>query len=133
MDVFTWLSPASSLASFSPDSLPWLECARLELDAMHPRGKACPHCHIEIEGERHMERWYQCEDIKCRNCGRGFSSLTGTYLHKAKLDLREIHFLKIMTALHAPLAVIADRMQVSERTVRNWQSRFAALAEVAGA
>lgn len=134
MNAINSLSPAKCLAHFSPDSLSWTGPGRWAIDQMHPDGPRCPHCQVVIAEEKRLERWYQCERLRCKEagCRRFFTSLTGTILHSSKLDPREIYFLAALSALEVPAARIAVCMGIHRDTVRNWQEKFQAQAEAAG-
>jgi DNA-directed RNA polymerase specialized sigma24 family protein len=58
--------------------------------------------------------------------------MSGTILAGSTLDPREAYILLLYTALDVPLKTISETLQLSVSTVRNWQAKFQALAEVAG-
>jgi len=126
------LSADKCLGNFSADCLSWVTVGRWVIDQLHPGGARCPHCKVEITDEKRVERWYQCERIQCKDCGRFFTSLTGTILQSSQLDPREIYLLAVLSELEVPAAKIAAVISVHKDTVRNWQQKFKALAEVAG-
>jgi transposase-like protein len=127
------LSSAKCLENFSADCLSWLTVGHWAIDQLHPEGQRCPECKTEIVDEKRMDRWYQCERIQCKSCGRFFTSLTGTILQASQLDPREIYLLAVLSELEVPAAKIASVIDIHKDTVRAWQQKFKALAEVAGA
>lgn len=129
------LSAGKCLAKFSADDLSWLGAGHWVIDQLHPTGQRCPHCQTELTDEKRLGRWYQCERIQCPNkgCGRFFTSLTGTILQASQLDPREIYLLAVLSELEVPPAKIAKVIAVHKDTVRSWQAKFQALAEVVGA
>lgn len=127
------LTSAACLKVFSADFLIWSEAGRWVINQLHPAGQKCPHCQEEITDDTRLERWYQCERIQCKACGRFFTSLTGTILQASQLDPREVYLLAVLTELEVPAAKIAAVIDIHKDTVRIWQRKFKALAEVAGA
>jgi hypothetical protein len=129
------LTSKACLAAFSADFLSRDETSRWVIDRLHPSGQRCPHCREELLDEKRLARWYQCERIQCKNkeCGRFFTSITGTILQGAQLDTREFYLLAVLSELETPVVKIAAIIGVHKDTVRDWQSKFSAMAEVAGA
>jgi len=130
---FMGLSSCKCLDSFSAECLAKVTVGRWVVDQLHPAGACCPHCKVGISDEKRLERWYQCERIQCKECGRFFTSLTGTILQSSQLDPVEVYLLAVLSELEVPAAKIAAVIDVHKDTVRNWQAKFRALAEVAGA
>ena len=133
MSKISSLTAGECLKVFSADMLAWHEAGRWMIDRLHPAGKVCPHCRAELLDDKRLERWYQCERIQCKDCGRFFTSLTGTILQSSQLDPREVYLLAVLSELDVPAAKIAAVIDVHKDTVRSWQQKFQALAEVAGA
>ena len=132
MNKVRGLSATECLRSYSADSLAWMGPGRWTIDQLHPDGQRCPHCSEEIRDEKRMDRWYQCERIQCKHCGHFFTSLTGTILQSSPLDPREVYLLAVLSELEVPAAKIATVIDVHKDTIRNWQMKLKAQAEVVG-
>lgn len=133
MSSISVLSPAECLKDFSADSLSWDHVGRRVIDQLHPEGQRCPHCGVELVDEKRVDRWYQCERIECKSCGRFFTSLSGTILQSSPLDPREVYLLAVLSALQIPREQIADILSIHKDTVRNWQQRLQTQKEHASA
>lgn len=128
--VFT---PVDAAAFFGMDLIKFDDCSRWLVTRLHPDGCFCPGCSVEITGSSRLERFRQMEQIRCTECGKKFTAKTGTILNETKLEAREIYLLACMIKWKVSPNEIADTLKVHVDTVRNWQSKFQALAEVAGA
>lgn len=128
--VFT---PAEAGAFFGMDLIKFGDCASWLVSRLHPNGCFCPGCSAVINEKHRMERFQQMEQIRCPECGKKFTAKTGTILNETKLEAREIYLLSVLIYLDVSPTHIAAILRVHIDTVRNWQSKFQALAEVAGA
>lgn len=128
--VFT---PADAAAFFGMDLIKFDESARWLVSRLHPDGAKCPGCSIKITGDNRLERFRRMQQLRCQECGRKFTAKTGTILNETKLEAREIYLLAVMIHLEVAPAAIAAVLRVHTDTVRNWQMKFRALAEVVDA
>lgn len=126
-------TPATAGAFFGMDLIKFEECAQWLVARLHPSGIICPGCSVEITDNKRRERFRSLEQIRCPECGKKFTAATGTILNESKLEAREIYLLAVMIWLEVPAKRIAEVLRVHPDTVRNWQMKFQALAEVAGA
>ena len=128
--VFT---PVDAVAFFGMDLIKFDDCSRWLMSRLHPNGCVCPGCSVQITEQNRLERFRQMEQIRCPECGKKFTAKTGTILNETKLEAREIYLLAVLIFLEVSPAHIAAILRVHTDTVRNWQTKFQALAEVAGA
>lgn len=128
--VFT---PIDAVTFFGMDLIKFDDCARWLVTRLHPDGVKCPGCSAEVTNSSRLERFRQMEQIRCPECGKKFTAKTGTILNETKLEAREIYLLAVLIYLEVSPAHIATILRVHTDTVRNWQMKFQALAEVAGA
>jgi transposase-like protein len=126
-------TPVDAVAFFGMDLIKFGDCARWLVSRLHPKGAKCPCCSVEITDKDRLERFRTMEQIRCRKCGKKFTAKTGTILNETKLEAREIYLLAVLIYLEVSPAHIAAILRVHTDTVRNWQTKFQALAEVAGA
>ena len=116
------------------ERLKFVEVSRWMVTRLHPSGIWCPACSADLgDSSSRWERWYQFEQVRCIECGKKFSASTGTMLEGSKLEPREIYLLAFYLWLKLPTRQIAELLGVDPGTVRNWDMKFKALAEVAGA
>lgn len=128
--VFT---PVDAAAFFGMDLIKFDDCARWLVSRLHPDGVKCPGCSVPVIEEKRLQRFKAMEQIRCSECGKKFTAKTGTILNETKLEAREIYLLAVLICLEVSAPHIATILRVHVDTVRNWQSKFQALAEVAGA
>lgn len=119
--------------SFGMDMLKFEDCARWVIARLHPEGAACPRCSAAVSGESRLEKWYQFEQIRCQSCHAKFTAATGTHLNGSKLEIREIYLIAALSALGVSPVKIATTLRVHVDTVSNWQDKFHAHQELAGA
>lgn len=129
-----YFTPAEVAESFHYEQLKFAEVSRWLVTRLHPSGIWCPTCSADLgHSERRWQNWYALEQIRCNKCGKKFSAATGTILEGSKLEPREVYLLAFLLWLKIPTPRIADILKVDPATVRNWQLKFSALAEAAGA
>jgi len=119
--------------SFGMDMVKFEDCARWIIARLHPKGAACPHCSTVISGESRLEKWYLFEQLRCQSCHVKFTAATGTHLNGSKLEIREIYLVAALSSLGVSPLKIASTLRVHVDTVANWQSKFRAHQEIAGA
>lgn len=119
--------------SFGLDMVKFEDCARWIIARLHPQGATCPHCSTPVTGETRLERWFSFEQIRCQECHIKFTAATGTHLNGSKLEVREIYLVAVLTHLGVSVPRIASVLRVHVDTVVNWQSKFRAIEELAGA
>lgn len=101
---------------------------------LHPSGFFCPKCSIDLgDSQARKEKWASLEQVRCPDCGAKFTAKTGTMLEGCKLEPREVFMMADYLDLDVAPRRIAERLRIDIGTVRSWQAKFKALAEVAGA
>lgn len=118
--------------SFGLDMIKWDECALWVISQLHPTGARCPHCSAEISSDR-QGRFFEGKQLRCPDCSKKFTALTGTLLNGSKLELREIYLIAVLSSLGVSGARIAAQLHCHVDTVTNWQHHFQAQQELAGA
>jgi len=88
----------------------------------------CPNCKEKIKRSS-LPSFWERKRIKCWNCGKYFTALTGTFLSGCHFDFREIILLTFMLALKVPDKQIALTLEISEENVRLWRHRFEAIEQ----
>ena len=127
--VFT---PVDAASFFGMDLIKFDDCARWLVSRLHPDGVKCPGCSAAVTDDNRLSRFRQMGQIRCPECGKKFTAKTGTILNETKLEAREIYLLAVLIYLEVSPPHIAAILRVHVDTVRNWQSKFQALTEVAG-
>jgi transposase-like protein len=121
--------PAKAVDAFHAGILDSKAATHWMIDFLHPDGKKCPYCHVEITDEVRLQRWYTGERIKCSSpdCGRFYTSRTNTGLDGSTLDARELFLLKVLIELDVPAAKIVSVVPINKETVSRWAQRFQAM------
>lgn len=84
---------------------------------------ACPRCRKPIK-EMALQRFWEGRRICCRECGKFFSALTGTFLSGVHAKFREIILMAILLHFNVKPAEIARMIHVHPETIRLWILRF---------
>jgi transposase-like protein len=127
-------TPAEVGAKFQFELLDRGEVCRWFVTRLHPQGFQCPNCSRDLtDSARRLEKWESLEQVRCPHCLTKFTAKTGTLLEGCKLEPREVFLLANYLDLEVPPRRIAERLRVDIGTVRSWQQKFQALAEVVGA
>ena len=97
------------------------------LNAVHcGQDISCPQCTAPLT-RKNILRFSLAKRIRCHACGKFFTALTGTFLQGCHLSFRQIILLAVFLHFGIRPATIADKVGVSEETVRLWQKKFSAL------
>ena len=99
------------------------ECRAFWIRRLHPAGPACPDCGVSLDG-RQAETFKAGGRVRCNSCGRFFTYRTGTVLHGANADDRQLYLVAFLTASECSPRAIALATGLSTETVREWQGRF---------
>lgn len=118
--VFT---TSTVLKEISPSLLNPRSCRLWIIRQLHPRGAFCPSCHKPVS-ERSLPKFLNNEKVKCSECGKFFTALTGTFIAGTHMDFAEIFFLSLCLEIGLSAKSIADRMGLDPDTVRLWRDRF---------
>lgn len=110
---------------FGADFLDADRCAAFIVDGLHGDAARCPECRTDLDGERRA-RFRSFGRVRC-TCGKWFSATTGTPLHKAKIDRRQLVLIAYLLSLGVDPARIATAAGVDPETVRIWRLKFQAL------
>ena len=86
----------------------------------------CPECKERVNSVL-LPSFWKFRRIRCWNCGKYFTALTGTFLSGCHFNFREIVLLAFMLALGVDDKQIAETLKISAESVRLWRHRFAAI------
>jgi transposase-like protein len=125
------LSHVDILNDFTVDFLSEAVCRVWVLTEIHKDVARCPGCGIELAGERKLKFWAN-ERICCGNCGKFFTALTDTFLSGCHLSFRQIILLAVFLGFNIPGRIIADKVGITEESVRLWRHKFNAIHKVSG-
>ena len=104
-------------------------CREWILKKLHPAGAYCPGCGVAIP-EKSLQRFWMSERVKCCQCEKFFTALTGTFLSGCQLDFREVVLLAILLSPVMPDKTIADILKMSAANVRIWRNKFEAMGKL---
>jgi transposase-like protein len=122
--------PADVARDFGADFLDERACRQWILAAVHPSGTAsCPQCHGELTGIA-MRRFWEGKRIRCRNCGKYFTALTGTFLGGCHMSFNQIVLFAVFLNFGIQFRDIAKILKISPETVRLWDNKFTALKRI---
>jgi transposase-like protein len=94
---------------------------KLRGDALDDKRAECPYCNhsnFSKNGEKKGSRKYKCKD-----CNRGFTEYTGTWIN----GIHKKHLIPLfMKTLESSLSLVksSDEVEVSEPTVFSWRHKF---------
>lgn len=94
------------------------------LKRLHPDGTHCPGCGIPPLSNEFMQRFWQGKRMRCPQCGKYFTALTGTFLSGCHLDFRGVILLAVLLALGIHDKQIAAIVEMSSENVRLWRKKF---------
>jgi transposase-like protein len=97
-------------------------CREWILRRLHPQGATCPHCELTI----HEQRFWLARKIKCSQCKKWFTALTGTFLSGCQFTFSEVIVLAMFLSLQVPDKEIAKVLDISSENVRLWRHKFMA-------
>lgn len=92
---------------------------------LHPAGGRCPHCSAAIDGDR-LARFFELKQVRCPDCSKKFTALTGTLLNGSKLEPQDIYLIAVLSHLGVSASRIAAQLRCHVDTVINWQHHFQA-------
>ena len=96
---------------------------------MRENNHFCPKCGAVIP-VRLMHSFWTGKRVKCDECGKYFTALTGTFLSGCHFDFREIVLLAFMLSLGVADKQIAATLNISAENVRLWRHRFEAISQI---
>ena len=100
------------------------------LKRLHPAGAHCPGCAAAIPDDK-LWRFWSNERMSCRNCGKYFTALTGTFMSGCQMDFREVLLMAFLIALGIGDRRIAAIIRMSPENVRLWRMKFNAHTRLA--
>jgi transposase-like protein len=116
----------SATAAFHAGLLDESVAARWTFDFLHTDGKKCPYCKVAITDDARLKRWYRGGRVKCSSpdCGRFYTSRTGTLLDGSTLTPSEFYLLKVLIENEVSVSNIAAIIPVNQETVKRWAQRI---------
>jgi len=118
--VFT---PGEILKVFNANFLDY-EFARLWiLKRLHPHGAHCPGCGAAVPAKK-LRRFWANGRIRCGECGKYYTALTGTFISGCQIDFRGLMLLSVLIALGVHDGQIAAIVGMGHENVRLWRLRF---------
>ena len=116
--------------SFSADFLDEDTCRRWILGIIyHEKDFSCPQCSAPLTGKG-LLRFRAAQRVRCHACGKFFTALTGTFLQGCHLTFRQIILLAVFLYFGIRHEAIANKVGISEETVRLWQKKFQAIKQI---
>lgn len=116
--------------AFGTDFLDESACRRWILNALHGESPiSCPECGSILD-EAYHSRFWEARRIRCYNCGKFFTALTGTILSGCHLDFRTVMLLAIFLCFGLKADFIANKLLLSSETIRLWRKKFEAIDRI---
>jgi transposase-like protein len=112
-----------ALDSFGVEFLDEGHCREWVISFLFRGGIACPGCGIPVR-KSDLRRFWLGKRIKCYNCNKFFTALTGTFFSGTHLDFRKIVILLLFIALGLDNNFIAHRLNCNPETVRLWKKKL---------
>jgi transposase-like protein len=104
-------------------------CRMWILSLLYSDYPLCPECGMKIPKSK-LQRFWNCQRIRCGNCGKFFTALTGTFLSGCHMDFRKLILLAIFLECSFPTKEIAERLHVSAETIRIWKNKFETIVKL---
>lgn len=123
------MTPSAALETMSAGFLDEIMCRQWILERLHPGGAICPGCSIKIEGEKQLQRFWSGERLKCRVCGKFFTAITGTLFAGCHLTFPEMFLMMLLLGTCFKDKFIAEKLKVSQESIRLWRSKFKHLSK----
>ena len=122
--------PVEVATAFQAGFLDETACREWVLSAIHGNGSVhCPGCRVENEG-RALQRFWEGKRIRCRQCGKFFTALTGSFLTGCHMTYSEVILLAVFLHFGIHHREIARILKISTETVRLWEVKFRALGRI---
>lgn len=123
-------TPEDAGRIFNADFLDATTCRRWILQMVHgEKHPRCPECRAALEGMA-LQSFWEGKRIRCRQCEKFFTALTGTFLSGCHMDCREIILFAVLLYFGVGAHEIARILHISQETVRLWRIKFQALARI---
>ncbi len=122
-----FFTPSDVREEFTAKFLNESFCREWILRRLHPQGAICPRCELAVD----EQRFWSAKKMKCGNCKKWFTALTGTFLSGCQFNFSEIILLAIFLSLQVPDKKIAKVLDISSENVRLWRHKFEG-AEIIG-
>jgi transposase-like protein len=108
---------------FSIEMLNEEACRDWFLRKLHPDGARCPKCGQEITSEKKANSYWDMKRVSCLACGRSFSAVTGTSLHKIGIEFRALYLLLFLVTHGVRVNRIAANLGISTGAAYLWANR----------
>lgn len=118
-----YLTPQGASMAFGAGFLDEGTCRAWILGQLHREGPRCHGCRQALP-DKHHDRYWQNERIRCPLCGKWFTALTGTMFHGSHMSFSEITLLAVFLGINQPAKYIAKILGLNEETIRQWRYKF---------
>lgn len=108
---------------FSIEMLNEDACRDWFLRKLHPEGARCPKCGVEITSEKKTRSFWEMKRVGCLSCGRTFSAVTGTPLHKIGIEFRVLYLLLFMVSHGVRPNKMASQLGISTGAAYLWANK----------
>jgi len=115
---------AEQRTHFSVDFLNEETCRLWLLNLLHPEGASCPECGKKVDHEKSRVNFWKMNRVACKECGKNFTAMTATAICGVSLDVRKIYMMILLIGMKRTRREIAEMLQVSIETVRQWEKRL---------
>lgn len=116
--------------AFGPEFLDESACRSWILNSLHKGSVVgCPECGSELGGS-YPQRFWDGKRIRCCNCGKFYTALTGTVLSGCHLDYRSIMLLAVFLFFGVRPDFIAKKLDITTETIRLWRKKFEAIDRI---
>ena len=118
------ITPDNVLKSFNADYLDEVACRTWILEGLHGDNAHCPGCGALILDMKRLQRFWNIQRLKCEQCGVFFTALTDTIFSGSHMSLREIYLMLVLLGLGIKDKLIAEKLKVSQESIRLWRNKF---------
>lgn len=122
--IYKTFSPGEAISAFSADFLSEHVCRMWVLNKLHdtdpPR---CPRCGEPV-ADNLLRSFWENRRVRCVNCRKMFTALTGTFLSGCHMTFREIFLLVVLLSFDLAGRHIAQIMKMSPENVRLWRLKL---------
>lgn len=115
--------------AFDADFLDIDKCRVWIMERLHGNQALCPECCNRINDDQATKFW-RGDRVKCPQCEKYFTALTGTFLSGCHFNFRQIFLLYYLIALKFPDKEIARIIKITPESVRLWRLKVKELDKI---